>query len=574
MSTPASTTTFHLHRLQCVLSLVNHTLIPLLLAAFTAAVCQLALTPVYGSIPASLAFRWNVVLRAWISLRLPVPGLVVIPAAVFARRSLSQSQTDKLAKSSYAVGVALPLVLRQTCKFSGILGPVRGVLFTTFCTTGLLWTVTILRILYRFEKLPAFKFDVRKILLWDVLLAVVCYGFLDFVGRNWKGIAQELSRLSHNGALFSRFGFLGVASALHLGSHKPVNKTTTGTLSGIVLLSALSYMFMNPHLPTSYNTQALNSTLHSQGWSLVARQESLTGYISVLDNLNDGFRVMRCDHSLLGGEWTNKPEGPPAKLNEPIYAIFVMLEAVRLVVANTKEDDMKRALVIGLGVGTAPAALIAHGVDTTVVEIDPVVYDFTTKYFNLPRNHTPFIGDAMKVAQNLATEQKTYDYIIHDVFTGGAEPIELFTQEFLTDLKGLLSPTGVIAINYAGDLLLPSALSVIATVRSVFPSCRFFRETPRSEPHAAEDFTNIVMFCKASKDAVEFRKLVESDFLNSPSRQKLLFPQNEVKELGSEGVEIIRRGHAERLEVSQMKSAIGHWYVMRRVIPAKIWENW
>lgn len=37
-----------------------------------------------------------------------------------------------------------------------------------------------------------------------------------------------------------------------------------------------------------------------------------------------------------------------------------------------------------------------------------------------------------------------------DVFTGGAEPIELFTYEFLTDLSNLLKSDGTIAIVSTG----------------------------------------------------------------------------------------------------------------------------
>jgi spermidine synthase len=102
-----------------------------------------------------------------------------------------------------------------------------------------------------------------------------------------------------------------------------------------------------------------------------------------------------------------------------------------------------------LGIGTAPSALVAHGVHTTTVEIDPVVVEFAYKYFNLPQNHTSIIGDAVEVVGDMQTplpNRKTYDYIIHDVFTGGAEPIDLFTREFLVDLRELLSPEGVIAI--------------------------------------------------------------------------------------------------------------------------------
>ena len=90
--------------------------------------------------------------------------------------------------------------------------------------------------------------------------------------------------------------------------------------------------------------------LEREGYALLARQESVTGYISVLDNVKEGFRVMRCDHSLLGGEWLKQEAG--SILREPVYAIFVMLEAVRLVEtvgmkrAPAKADVNKNALVM------------------------------------------------------------------------------------------------------------------------------------------------------------------------------------------------------------------------------------
>lgn len=107
----------------------------------------------------------------------------------------------------------------------------------------------------------------------------------------------------------------------------------------------------------------------------------------------------------------------------------------------------------GLGIGTTPAALMAHGIWTTIVEIDPVVHDFATKYFRLPETHTEVIDDAVSYASLVAGGfdynghvGRKFDYIVHDVFTGGAEPVELFTLEFLQDLRTMLNPNGVIAI--------------------------------------------------------------------------------------------------------------------------------
>lgn len=100
---------------------------------------------------------------------------------------------------------------------------------------------------------------------------------------------------------------------------------------------------------------------------------------------------------------------------------------------------------------------MAHGIDTTVVEIDPVVHRFASKYFQLPSNHTAVIEDAVSYTTRLAADESAprFDYIVHDVFTGGAEPVDLFTLEFLQNLDALLKPGGVIAIVRSSFPLLP-----------------------------------------------------------------------------------------------------------------------
>ncbi|KAI1141402.1 S-adenosyl-L-methionine-dependent methyltransferase [Hypoxylon sp. FL0543] len=339
--------------------------------------------------------------------------------------------------------------------------------------------------------------------------------------------------------------------------------------------------FYNTHLMTPMATSSLNSTLHARGWSLVDRQESTTGYISVLNNHKDGFRVMRCDHSLLGGEWTKLPRKIVA---EPIYSVFTQLEAVRLVeIPDKTPDNAAKALNIGLGIGTTPSALIAHGIDTTIVEIDPVVYEFSAKYFGLPSNHTAVIQDAISWSRSKKDElREHYDYIVHDVFTGGAEPIPLFTEEFLAGLRDMLKPNGVIAINYAGDFTLPPLGIVINTIKHVFPTCRIFRE---GEPPSAEtleetgrDFDNVIVFCTKTGDKVTFRKPVEADFLDSLARRAYLLPKHEVDDSAFSATAadagILRVNETEKLEKWHDQSALGHWAVMRTVVPSYIWESW
>jgi hypothetical protein len=337
----------------------------------------------------------------------------------------------------------------------------------------------------------------------------------------------------------------------------------------------------NTHVSLPTATSALQESLAGHDFKLLARQESLTGYISVLEHVSMGYRVMRCDHSLLGGNWIKykTPTGVP----EPIYAVFVMLEAIRLV--RTPQpiiDEEASALVIGLGIGTTPTALIAHGIDTTIVEIDPVVHEFASDYFGLPGNHTPVVEDAVSFTHRLATTTNTkYDYIVHDVFTGGAEPVQLFTLEFLQGLSSLLKPNGVIAINYAGDFFYPPIKIIMQTIHQVFPSCRAYRESARNETAIAEegrDFTNVVIFCVKRADEIKFRLPRKADLLGTISRKTYMFPVHEVTDSdfvvqGHDGV-VLRRNDTKELDKWQRRSAVGHWEVMRTVLPPVAWEMW
>jgi hypothetical protein len=242
--------------------------------------------------------------------------------------------------------------------------------------------------------------------------------------------------------------------------------------------------------------------------------------------------------------------------------------------------------------------LIAHGIDTTIVEIDPVVYRFASKYFGLPSNHTAVIEDVVSWSQlNAPALQEHYDYIVHDVFTGGAEPVDLFTDTFLEGLKYMLKPAGVIVIvshrmssscrqlthvqNYAGDFTLPSLSVVVNTMRDIFPSCRIFRENEAPSKETVEetgrDFDNVMIFCTKSGDKVTFRHPVEADYLQSISRRQFLIPKHEVA-LSTfstlDEVGILRANETEKLAQWHHQSALRHWDVMRIVMPSQIWNQW
>ncbi|KAF2171904.1 hypothetical protein M409DRAFT_63445 [Zasmidium cellare ATCC 36951] len=382
--------------------------------------------------------------------------------------------------------------------------------------------------------------------------------------------------------------------------------------SRLVLLAipaVLHAQFSNPH----FSHAAVDASLRPHNWTLLERQWSTTGYISVLDSFDMQYRVMRCDHSLLGGEWLlteDRKQREGWQVREPIYAVFQMLEAVRLIeLEPVIPDSEAQALVIGLGIGTAPKALVAHGIQTTVVELDPVVHDFATKYFDLPANHTAVIQDAVSWVQDEVTandSMKKYDYIIHDVFTGGTEPLALFNAHFLSNLHALLTPNGVIAINYAGDLSLPLTNTILNTISHVFASqCKLYRDSPRekdalpNEVDQDSDFLNLVIFCRNAPGPITFRNPRRADYLGSKSRQYYMLPkpeheipfpsQQQQQQTGARSSDasysapqqqqegqprILALGDEGRFAKEQGRSAVRHWRIMRKVVPDGVWDNW
>jgi hypothetical protein len=99
-----------------------------------------------------------------------------------------------------------------------------------------------------------------------------------------------------------------------------------------------------PHVRTGVSPGLLDR-LPSE-YTYLARSESLTGMITVLENSNSGYRVLKCDHSLLGGLWTGIKRTELIKQGvtdedvlelrsvheaESVYTAFLVQEAVRLV---------------------------------------------------------------------------------------------------------------------------------------------------------------------------------------------------------------------------------------------------
>ncbi|PGH34868.1 hypothetical protein GX50_02318 [[Emmonsia] crescens] len=540
------------------IKLIGLAMVLLVLTAAYSPISQLTLSPVYGSVP-SAAFHQR--------------GMMVAALCGWfgkdqIRKRLSKNITSFLPVLAFSIPTIQFFLFKWSMQLGAVYGPPLTELLTYFPLVLLsVSSVTMLledADLRRYgETLGNHGPFFGSYILFSTLEKFIGFLLPTYIGKN---------------ALMARIPLQLITASLYAISLP----------SKWLLLALPSLLFSfryNVHFPFERTTALLNSTLQAENFVLLHREESLTGYLSVVENVKEHYRVMRCDHSLLGGEWTQMPNTQYPEVREPIYSIFTMLEAVRLI--NNDDGSSRRggsgtnSLVIGLGIGTTPTALINHGIDTTVVEIDPAVYHLAAGYFSLPKNFTPVIQDAVRFVDeaNRATPAPSFDYIVHDVFTGGVEPISLFTVEFMKGLRMLLKEDGVIAINYAGDLSLPSSGLIVRTIKSVFQSCRIFRESEPTADAWAGDFTNMVIFCKRTDSPLEFRNPTEADFLGSKSREMYLMPEFEIDAESFEKVEegqqsVLAVGHVGDLVRWHSQSAAGHWSIMRTVLPASVWENW
>ncbi|KAJ5176687.1 uncharacterized protein N7482_002564 [Penicillium canariense] len=527
----------------------------LFILALYSPVMVLVLSPVYGSLPSHLFHSYGVAISAgagWflkdqIQKRIGRLAATILPVLAFWTPTLQY------------------FLMQQSSKLGNPAGPVITELFGYYPLVMLTVAVAGKQIQYALHLESQGDLAVEHV---PLIGSYVVYSFGEHVAR------AILSHAIGFTVVFSRAGLQFLIAVLY-------SAVIPSKLLVFAIPSLLFSLTSDVHLG---GIGGVNSALRSEGYTLLARQESNTGYLSVLENQQDGFRVLRCDHSLLGGQWTKVNPGYRPEVEDPIYAVFAMLEAVRLVEPDnggSRVDAGSKALVIGLGIGTTPAALMKHGIETTIVEIDPVVHKFATQYFNLPSNHVAAIEDATKfVKRAQKSSSPQYDYIIHDVFTGGAEPAELFTFEFLRDLSSMLRDDGVIAINYAGDLTLYPTGLIARTIQRVFPSCRIFREHQAGQDEENPNFTNMVFFCKkSSRTPVQFRDPVSSDFLRSKSRENYLVPKHELDPaifatIPHKGRSILVEKEVKRLHKFQDRGALEHWEIMRKVIPAAVWENW
>jgi len=289
----------------------------LTLAAVYSNISQLTLSPVYGSIPASI----------WHSKGVMTACFLGWSSNILMRRHLVAKPSRLLP----LIAAYIPMVQYIFFQYSGVFGAYYGPL--------VLESLTFLPLLVISVSCTATELDLLNMnpgrfqWLSDAAPGIASFSFyktMEYITGNY------ITSTIGNSIVQTRLGYQMLLVALY----------TAFAPSKLVIYAVPALMHLtlaNLHVPTTFATNSLNASMNAQGWNLIDRHESLTGYISIIESTNT-FRVMRCDHSLLGGEWLAPTK---ALLPEPIYGVFVMLEAVRLVeVPNYIPDNEANALVM------------------------------------------------------------------------------------------------------------------------------------------------------------------------------------------------------------------------------------
>lgn len=136
-------------------------------------------------------------------------------------------------------------------------------------------------------------------------------------------------------------------------------------------------------------------------------------------------------------------------LSDPTQFVFpytkMMMGALYL------NPQPRTLLMIGLGGGVLPTALaqILPQATLDIVEIDPAVVKVARQFFSFNPGQSLHIfeEDGRVFAKRAQRAGQRYDLILLDAFDHEYIPEHLLTQEFLTEIKGLLTPSGVLAAN-------------------------------------------------------------------------------------------------------------------------------
>lgn len=154
-------------------------------------------------------------------------------------------------------------------------------------------------------------------------------------------------------------------------------------------------------------------------------------------------------------------------------------------VRKTKQQPVKKALLLGLGAGTVVKRLRRYWPEAQIiaVDLDPIMLTIGKQYFGVDQNPkiNLIVGDAINLVNNSRSvlwseQQKTtekYDLIVIDLYLETDFPIKKIQEkQFLNNLNNLLIKDGMVVINRLNwGYHRQDTNDIINTYSAYFPKC-------------------------------------------------------------------------------------------------------
>jgi hypothetical protein len=293
----------------------------LLLAAIYSPISQLNLSPVYGSIPSYFFHQKGILFTALIG---------------FISKDALRKLSPKDPKPFLSVlAFWIPTIQLVLFRFSAQLGPTNGPFLTEALTYFPLLLLTAFSSAQLLETIDLSEYGLTVAELGPPAASYIIFSFAE------KTFSYFLPWLIGANSWLTRTSLQLIVASLYAA-------LTPSPMLALAVPGLAYTLFQNPHYVSGRTTALLNETLHGYNYSLIERRESLTGYVSVFENYESGIQFMRCDHSLLGGEWLVNPERQAQGQihREPIYTVFTMLDAVRLVQTGDRTPEYNKTALV------------------------------------------------------------------------------------------------------------------------------------------------------------------------------------------------------------------------------------
>lgn len=293
---------------------------------------QIILSPVYGSVGTGL-HHYNVV-------------FIISTATSFFTLLRFGNLPHRVWRAIALMLMSAPLLLPSLFQYSGTWGPVWGPIITQGVMTWPCVFLVSYEIARRAVQVVG-KIEIQRSFslpsFISLSIAIPLTVILNITERFLNTYFQP-----YNGVLWSRFSlllFIGLFALVI--DNAPSSSSAVEWINLLVIFAGVfPYVLIvlnRPHVATGVSP-ALLARLPKE-YTYLDRRESITGMITVVENSIAGYRVLKCDHSLLGGLWVAVKRDELADKNfvgeeleirsvdeaESVYTAFLVQEAVRLV---------------------------------------------------------------------------------------------------------------------------------------------------------------------------------------------------------------------------------------------------